>query len=189
MAKKAKGGKSGNKDHTYTFVIKSEASGSGESGSEKVNPNEPPAPITPAPTQPKPIPTKPQTIASESGGGSGEINWGAKAFVAYETLSDFAKQIASYQLSTISLREGRNELQERAQATYGLAMQGASIAKTMIGGAIVGGGLGAMVGMVAGLTTQAISIYQTGDRMMMQRAVENVGLNMMRIRSGGNRNV
>ena len=55
MAKKAKGGKSGNKDHTYTFVIKSEASGSGESGSEKVNPNEPPAPITPAPTQPLPF--------------------------------------------------------------------------------------------------------------------------------------
>lgn len=163
-------------DHTYTFIIKGEY----DIGSAK----NPPNPVSQVPEGAKPT-TKAQAV---SNAGTDSLRWGGKAYVAFNQLKSYALEVATFQMSTIALRTGQNELQQRAQEGYAWAMRAFSIGQSIVSGAVLGGGIGAIAGAVVGVSKEAISIVQQDKRIALQGRIEAQTLTVMRIRSG-NRNV
>ena len=104
--------------------------------------------------------------------------------VAYHAVKSFADQIVNHRISTIELRTGSKELQERANFINNTVQKGLGVAESMFMGAAVGGLPGAIIGTVVGLAHTAISYTQAQNTINMQRTLENVSINMNTIRAG-----
>lgn len=95
-----------------------------------------------------------------------------KKVVGYGTIKSFANQAITHYVSTVQLRTGSNEAQQRANFTYSLAQQGLGIAETIAAGAFAGGGIGAAIGAVMSVAHTAISWQQKQNVLDMQRNLE-----------------
>jgi hypothetical protein len=140
---------------------------------------------------------EPATDTSGKGVGGGgeskettpsEDNKKAKGFVAFKKIvAPFVKNAMQYQISTVSLRTGNNELQSRLQASYNIGNQVASFAEsTIIGGLVSGNPIGAVMGAVMSVLNTTISIAQKLEVFNIQRSMENTSIALMNIRAGGN---
>lgn len=172
-----------NVSHTYTYIIRNEGGGSAENNPVTTPPN---APSIEKPKKPKPVDWAKEKAKERDMW----LKLGAKAMVAYNQVQSYMDVIYTHQITTIQLRTGQNELQQRAQATYGFLKQGTSIGESIISGTILGGGAGALIGTAVGLARTTIGYVQQGMDLQLQQRLEAVGRTIQLARAGGgNRNV
>lgn len=103
-----------------------------------------------------------------------------KRFVA-----PFISQLVTAHTSTISLRTGAEELQQRAQFAQSVMSQGFNIAESILIGGLTGGLPGAVFGAVMSVTQTALSYEFKQRELDMQKDAEDISLRLMSTRAGG----
>ncbi|MDE7406481.1 MAG: hypothetical protein K2M89_06385 [Clostridiales bacterium] len=135
------------------------------------------------------------TTSNGGGGGDGlSLRQGAaKGLVAVNHyIKPFVDQMATQYVTTVQLRTGSQELEERMSFKMNVTQKVVSFGSSMLTGALMGsagGPVGAVVGAVAGavmrLATMAVDYSNKQEKLNLQRSVENVGLRYMNARAGG----
>lgn len=119
---------------------------------------------------------------------SGELKKQAKNFgqamIAYNAIKSFALQQINYRVSTVELRTGSSEMGARAALQNEIAQKGLGILEMTAAGALVGGGVGAIIGFGLSTAHTAIGYLQKENTIQIKRNLENETLTMLRIRAG-----
>jgi hypothetical protein len=100
-------------------------------------------------------------------------------------VAPYVSQFAQYQIGTVSLRTGSSDRQQRLQATYNLVSQGAGLVESVALGAMMGGGVGAIIGGLVKLSHIGISMAQQSAMYDMKKNLEDTTLSLMNFRAGG----
>ena len=113
--------------------------------------------------------------------------------VSYATVASLADNLVSYQISQVSLETGATEYEQRLATKYSIAKQIGGAGVALIGGALTGGPVGlavAAIGVAAAGISKLIHIEQKKETLAKQQALEDISINMNRIRAGvgGRRN-
>lgn len=126
--------------------------------------------------------------ATENGGAQAENDRKAaiaKGLVVYHTAKSFVNQVVSHNVSTVSLRTGSEELQEKISFAYEIGQKAFGFVESVAIGALVGNVPGAVIGGVLSAAHTAISYAQKAETISLQRSVESMSLRNMQIRAGG----
>lgn len=135
----------------------------------------------------------PVSKASSDGTGesSSEKSWAAKnvesaqnaikKIVSVSTAYAVADKLISYDLSTVSLRTGAKEYEQKLQFGYSMLKQ---TAVPLVMGAMAGGLAGAVIGVAFSFGMQAISWAQNAQTIDYNRQLENISIDMARTRAG-----
>ena len=94
-------------------------------------------------------------------------------------------QTVSHEISTVSLRTGANEQQDRLSFAYSVGKQVGSAVMSLAVGAAVGGLPGAIIGLTTSLISTAVTYSNKAADIQMQHDLEGVGLRYANARSGG----
>lgn len=127
---------------------------------------------------------------SESDAGSSgadKVLKAAKKMVSFAAIKSTADQIANYEISTISLRTGAVEYEQRVSAVYSAVSQTVGAGAALIAGGATGGPAGLAVvalGLAANGVRQVINILQRENTLRLNESVENVSISMQNIRAG-----
>lgn len=132
--------------------------------------------------------------SSSPGGGSGdgsltakEVVSGAKKVMAYTGAKQIADSVISYRISTVNLRTGASEFQQKLQFAYSEGSQAASSIGSIVMGGILGGPQGAALaaaGVGLSYLMKFIGWGQNERTLQMQQGLEDVSINMANIRAG-----
>lgn len=129
-----------------------------------------------------------------SGGGSGtggESGKGvnkdlAKGLIALNHyIKPFTDQIINQKATTVALRTGAQEAEERLSFKIQVGQKVYGLASSMITGALIGGGVGAAVDGVMSVLTTVVSYSNQSIKLNLQRGVEDIGLRYVNSRAGG----
>lgn len=137
--------------------------------------------------------------ASPSGGSSDaalsaqSVVSGAKKVLAFTGIKQIADSAISYGISTISMRTGASEYQQRVQFAYNEGMQALSSVSAIGMGAVIGGPAGAAVAAVGvGISylMKMIGWAQNENTLQIEENQEDISIRMQTIRAGalGRRN-
>lgn len=96
----------------------------------------------------------------------------------------FVEQSINYQVSTISLRTGASELQQRVQFGLNVAKQAIGIGATLITGFATGNPL-LIVGGLISATTTAINYANQAQTIKTESDLENITRRGLNVRAGG----
>ena len=111
---------------------------------------------------------------------------GVKGILAVKSIvAPFVDQVVSHEISTVSLKTGASEQQDRLSFVYSVGKQVGSAALKIATGAVIGGLPGALFGLAMSVAHTAISYGQKGADIQMQHDLENVGLRYLNTRAGG----
>lgn len=129
------------------------------------------------------------STGSSSGGDGGaeKIANKLKSMVSFAAIKSTADQLINYRISTISLRTGATEYEERASARYSAVSQAVGAGMALIAGGLVAGPAGvavAALGIAANGISKAIVIAQRSNTLALQESVENVSIGMQNVRAG-----
>lgn len=161
-------------DDTYTIVLKNETEQA----------NTPIAGSNSTAQALKPQTTQTPTTGDMSSGGNGEALF--KQVIAVKgILAPVVDTVVSHQVSTVTLRTGAVEQQDRLSFAYSIGKQATSITMSTALGAATGNLPGALIGLALGITNTALSYKNRADEIQLQNNVENVGLRLADIRAGG----
>lgn len=130
-------------------------------------------------------PGRTQSVQSYSSGQM-RAQTALKALVAYDKfVAPFVEQAIQQQVSTIELRTGSKELQQRVEFGLGIAKQAGGIATSFLTGYAIGNLPGAIVGtLISGLTT-ALNYANKAQTLKLEQNLENVTLRGLNVRAGG----
>ena len=154
------------------------------------------APASGGDTKKVPIAGNNNESKSVSSSESSSVKSGKKAssiagYVAYKRyVAPFVRQGIQYSISTVGLRTGNMERQQRMQSAYDIGSQIFGIGESIALGFAVGGGVGAVVGAVMGTATTLIGVAQKQNTLKINNAIENQQISMLNARAGainGNR--
>lgn len=127
-----------------------------------------------------------QTQNGDSGGVASWRKGVAKGIVTFNTyVKPFVDQLVTQQISTITLRTGAEELQEKAEFAYSAIKAGVGLIESVLIGGLVGNLPGAVIGGLMSISTTAISYANKAQTLNLQRSVESMSLRNMEIRAGG----
>lgn len=122
-------------------------------------------------------------------GENSQLNSKAVAgYIAYKHyVSPFVKQAISYRISTVSLRTGRTEHQQRLQFAYDVGSKVVGLAENVVMGLALSGGnpLGAVAGAAVSVVQTAVQYAQAQNTISLERNAENISIGLMNIRAGG----
>ena len=104
-----------------------------------------------------------------------------KKIVSVSTAMAVADNLISYEISTVSLRTGAKEYEQKLQLGYSIVKQ---TAVPIVMGAMAGGLAGAAIGVAFGVAMQAISWAQNAQTIEYKRQIENISIGMARVRAG-----
>lgn len=109
-----------------------------------------------------------------------------KGLVAFKSfVQPFVEQVATAYTSTVALRTGAEELQEKMQFAQSVISKGVGIVESIAVGAAVGNLPGAVLGALIGITNMGISYSMKLRELKRQSQVEDVSLGAMLVRAGG----
>jgi hypothetical protein len=108
----------------------------------------------------------------------------AKKIAAYGTVKGFVTQILSNGISTIELRTGAAEYQQKMQFAYDIGLGLYNIAEKTYLGAKFGGGVGAAIGLAIGTMHTAISYAQAQNVIDLNRTLESMTITQNNVRAG-----
>ena len=109
-----------------------------------------------------------------------------KGFVADKHyVEPFVKQAISYEISTVSVRTGRTEEQQRRQFAYDMGSKIFSAAESIAMGAILGGLPGALIGLGMSAVQMIVSYSQAQNTIDISRNAENISIGLQNMRAGG----
>lgn len=119
-------------------------------------------------------------------GGSGRGSTLVKPLIAYNHyIKPFANQIVNQRVSTVELRTGAQEYEQRLSYQIQVAEKvGGFVSSVLIGGAL-GNLPGAIIGGAMSVATTALDIMGKYNRLELERNVEDVGLHYVNMRAGG----
>lgn len=120
--------------------------------------------------------------------GAGKTAQGAakavKGLISFSTAAAFADNIISYELSQVNLRTGAAEYEQKLQFGYSTAKKLYGIGAATVGGAIMGGPVGAVVGFLGSTVSTMISYAQRANTLRTQENLENISIGMASQRAG-----
>lgn len=109
-----------------------------------------------------------------------------KGFVTYKHyVEPFVKQAISYDISTVAMRTGRVEEQQRRQFAYDMGSKIVSAAESIAMGAILGGLPGALIGLGMSAVQMIVSYSQAQNTIDISRNAENISIGLQNVRAGG----
>lgn len=100
-------------------------------------------------------------------------------------VSPFVKQGLQHQISTVQLRTGSVERQEQISFAYSVGEHTANAVENVVLGAMTGGGVGAIIGLVMSALTTMTGYMQKIDTLNMQSNLEQSSIGLMNVRAGG----
>ena len=110
----------------------------------------------------------------------------AKGLIAVTTfVKPFVEQAVNHQISTISLRTGSQEQQQRIQFAYNVGKQALGIMASTAMGFAVGNVPGAIIGALTSITTTVMSYAYKADVIDLEHDLESITLGGMKVRAGG----
>lgn len=132
------------------------------------------------------------TDSSGSGGsgvdaGTAKIANKLKSMVSFTAIKSTADQLINYRISTINLRTGATEYEQRTSATFSAISQGVGAGMALIAGGIAAGPAGVVVaamGIAANAIQKAIGIQQRHNTLALEEGIENVSIGMQNVRAG-----
>lgn len=158
-------------DNTYEIIIKNGDDGSGKK-SPVANNNDS-------------AKGKNNTNA-ETGGSRAAAKEAVGTYFAFKrVVSPIVTQSVEYGISTVSMRTGRREEQQRQQFAYDTARRIYGLSESVAIGAAVGGLPGALVSVALTLANSALSIAYAQKRINLAENLDNVTLGMLNVRAGG----
>nr|DAR84809.1 MAG TPA: hypothetical protein [Caudoviricetes sp.] len=110
-------------------------------------------------------------------------------YFAYKRyISPFVKQAISYGISTVSVRTGRTEHQQRLQLAYDVIGKVSGMAENIwLGFALSGGNpVGALVGAAVSTLNTIVGYAQSSNTLDINRNAENISIGLMNVRAAGN---
>lgn len=111
----------------------------------------------------------------------------ARRVIAAVGIKQIADSYVNYRISTISLRTGATEHQQRVQFVYGEVSQAVSSLGAIGMGALMGGPVGAGVaalGVGVSYVMKFIGWAQNANTLRLQKNVEDISIQMQTIRAG-----
>lgn len=100
-------------------------------------------------------------------------------------IKPFADQLITQKVSTVELRTGAQELEDKLSFGYQMGQKAFGFVESVAVGALVGNLPGAILGGIMSLATMAVDYSNKQQKIDLQRSVENIGLQYMNIRAGG----
>ena len=91
-----------------------------------------------------------------------------------------------YGISTVSIRTGRTETQQRMQFAYSVGSKAFGIVENIAIGAAVGGLWGAVAGAVMSTVTTVAGYAINQAKINLSAASENISIGLINARAGGN---
>ncbi len=111
----------------------------------------------------------------------------AKKVVAYTGVKRIADAYVTHRINTVSLRTGATEYEQKLQFYYSEGSQAVGSVASIAMGGVMGGPAGAAVAAIGvGLNyiMKFIGWAQSADKIQMQKDLEDISLNMQRVRMG-----
>ena len=111
----------------------------------------------------------------------------AAKMVSFSSVKSTADQLATYAISTVSLRSGAAEYEQRMSTVYSIGSQVVGAAGTLVTAGAVGGPAGlavAAMSIAANGISKLIGIAQKQNTLNLQESVENVSIGMQNVRAG-----
>ena len=120
---------------------------------------------------------KPTGEGNSSGGETSKDGVNAKKIFnqvfGYQRVKSVATNAIGYQVSTVQLRTGSTEAQQRASFAYSVGMQAFNIVESIGVGAMTGGWIGAAIGAVLSVVDTAVSYAYKQNTLNIQNQLEN----------------
>lgn len=138
---------------------------------------------------------KAETVASPAGNeenrdpnegsvGIGGAEQALKKLVAPATAKQFISKLVSNEISTVELRTGAREYEQKLQFEMRVANIGASMGMSLIAGIATGNPLIAVAGMILTAANTAMDIAQRYREIEIKQNREDISLGLARMRAG-----
>ena len=109
------------------------------------------------------------------------------AFAAVSTVESFVVPVVNHEINKVELATGSREYSQRVQFGMQVGQSVFDVGKTVAAGAFVGGGYGALVGLVLGGARQLMNLAMNIDTFNLKRDLEAETINRNIRRAGTNR--
>lgn len=109
------------------------------------------------------------------------------AFAAVSTVESFVVPVVNHEINKVELATGSREYSQRVQFGMQVGQSVFDIGKSVAAGAFVGGGYGALVGLVLGAARQLMNFAMNIDTFNLKRDLEAETINRNIRRAGTNR--
>lgn len=137
-------------------------------------------------TKKSPIAQKTQSESVQDTGRAKAKENVAEYFAFKRIVSPFVRMGIEYGISTVSIRTGRTETQQRMQFAYSVGSKAFGTVENIAIGAAVGGLWGAVAGAVMSTVTTVAGYAINQAKINLSAASENISIGLINARAGGN---
>lgn len=125
--------------------------------------------------------------SAESNEKAGVSKTAGVAFAAVSTVESFVVPVVNHEINKVELATGSREYSQRVQFGMQVGQSVFDVGKTVAAGAFVGGGYGALIGLVLGAARQLMNLSMNIDTFNLKRDLEAETINRNIRRAGTNR--
>lgn len=157
-------------EREYVFIIKNEDATTEEKETPVAGENS--------------VQRQPPAESNEKAGGN---KTAGVAFAAISTVESFVVPVVNHEINKVELATGSREYSQRIQFGMQVGQSVFDVGKTVAAGAFVGGGYGALIGLVLGGARQLMNLAMNADTFNLKRNLEYETINRNIRRAGTNR--
>lgn len=158
-------------EREYVFIIKNEDATTEEKETPVAGENS--------------VQRQPPAESNEKAGGNSKA--AGVAFAAISTVESFVVPVVKHEINRVELATGSREYSQRIQFGMQVGQSVFDVGKTVAAGAFVGGGYGALIGLVLGGARQLMNLAMNADTFNLKRDLEAETINRNIRRAGTNR--
>ena len=125
--------------------------------------------------------------SAESNEKAGVSKTAGVAFAAVSTVESFVVPVINHEINKVELATGSREYSQRVQFGMQVGQSVFDVGKSVAAGAFVGGGYGALIGLVLGGARQLMNLAMNIDTFNLKRDLEAETINRNIRRAGTNR--
>ena len=125
--------------------------------------------------------------SAESNEKAGVSKTAGVAFAAVSTVESFVVPVVNHEINKVELATGSREYSQRVQFGMQVGQSVFDVGKSIAAGAFVGGGYGALIGLVLGGARQLMNLAMNIDTFNLKRDLEAETINRNIRRAGTNR--
>lgn len=125
--------------------------------------------------------------SAESNEKAGVSKTAGIAFAAVSTVESFVVPVVNHEINKVELATGSREYSQRVQFGMQVGQSVFDVGKSVAAGAFVGGGYGALIGLVLGAARQLMNLSMNIDTFNLKRDLEAETINRNIRRAGTNR--
>ena len=125
--------------------------------------------------------------SAESNEKAGVSKTAGVAFAAVSTVESFVVPVVNHEINQVEIATGSREYSQRVQFGMQVGQSVFDVGKSVAAGAFVGGGYGALIGLVLGAARQLMNLSMNVDTFNLKRDLEAETINRNIRRAGTNR--